>query len=66
MLKNMVVIGERVMPGDELLENAGRAATGLDQVGLKEEQTAALFMRNDFALLEASRAFATSACIACR
>jgi len=48
--------GNRDLTTDALLENAARAATGLARLGIGKGDTIAVYLRNDFAFLEASLA----------
>ncbi len=49
-----VTSGERVRTAEDLRTRASRAATGFKALGVQEGDTVALFLRNDFAFLEAS------------
>ena len=46
--------GERVTTTEAVTENAARAASGLASLGIGYGDTIALYLRNDFAFLEAS------------
>jgi len=48
----MVYLDERGILRKELMERGLRAATGFDQMGIREGDTVALLMRNDFAFFE--------------
>jgi len=50
------ILGERTMDGAVMQERAERAAQGLVELGVKAEDVVALFLRNDFAFIEASLA----------
>ena len=52
----IVVVGERTRSKNELLARGRRAATGLAQLGMRENDAVALLLRNDFAFLEATHA----------
>ena len=51
-----VVSGKREISTDQLNENAARGAQGLKAQGIREGDSVALFMRNDFAFFEVSLA----------
>jgi long-chain acyl-CoA synthetase len=55
MLKDVVVIGDRIVERKALFERGQRASRGFREAGLAEEDALALLMRNDFAFFEASR-----------
>jgi long-chain acyl-CoA synthetase len=59
MLKDVVVIGDRVEPRGAIAQQGLRAARGLHELGLREGDTLAILMRNDFAHFQAGRAAAT-------
>jgi len=46
--------GDRTIATARLAENAARAASGLSSIGIGRGDTVALYLRNDFAFLEAS------------
>ena len=48
--------GDRTISTAQLTENAARAASGLSSIGIGRGDTVALYLRNDFAFLEASLA----------
>lgn len=48
-----IISGDRMVDMAAVHENAARAATGLEQMGLKHGDAFAFFMRNDFPLFEA-------------
>ncbi|MGO1119256.1 acyl-CoA synthetase [Rhodovibrionaceae bacterium A322] len=49
-----LICGNREISQDEVMARARRAATGFDRLGVKEDDSIALFMRNDFAFIEAA------------
>ncbi|MFW2853493.1 acyl-CoA synthetase [Sphingomonas sp. TX0543] len=49
----VMIAGERVRTHDEIRRRAALAAEGFRQMGLREGDTVALFLRNDFAFFEA-------------
>ena len=51
-----LISGQRATPYPALFERARRAATGLDSLGIRADDTVALLLRNDFPLFEASYA----------
>ncbi len=54
MSEGRILSGEREIPISAMAENAKRAATGLDGLGIGEGDTIALILRNDFAFFEAA------------
>ncbi len=48
--------GDRTLDAATLAERAERAASGLAALGLRDGDSVALFLRNDFAFFEASAA----------
>ena len=54
MSEGRILSGEREIPISAMAENAKRAATGLDGLGIGEGDTVALILRNDFAFFEAA------------
>jgi long-chain acyl-CoA synthetase len=52
----MVFLDERGLQRKELVERGLRAAAGFDQMGIREGDTVALLMRNDFAFFEVLQA----------
>lgn len=58
MVADVVISGERQVAKSRLLENGLRAASGFHAMGLREGETVALLMRNDFAFLEVTHAAA--------
>lgn len=59
MLRDVVVIGDRVVTREEIFEKGLRAARAFRSLGVEDEQTIAILMRNDFAHFEASRGAST-------
>ncbi|MDB5819466.1 MAG: long-chain fatty acid--CoA ligase, partial [Rhizobacter sp.] len=55
-LKDAIVCGDRIKTRAALLDQAARAASGLDALGIVEGDVVALLLRNDFAFLEATEA----------
>src|SRR3546814_16262445 len=53
-MASQIVSGDRFVSGEALLERAGRAASGLESLGVGKGDTVALILRNDIAFLEAS------------
>ncbi len=51
-----IISGDRTLSESELQKRAARAATALDQLGIKQDDTIALLVRNDFAFFEAAAA----------
>lgn len=51
-----VIVGERIRSKAELLARGRRAATGLAELGVRDNDAVALLLRNDFAFLEATHA----------
>lgn len=51
-----IIVGERIRSKAELLARGRRAATGLAELGVRENDAVALLLRNDFAFLEATHA----------
>ncbi len=58
MLRDVVVIDDRIRARSEVFDNAARAATGFVELGLRDNDAVAILMRNDFEFFEASRAAA--------
>lgn len=54
----MIYLDERGVPREEVLLQARRAATGFDRMGVREGDTVALLLRNDFAFFEVQQAAA--------
>src|SRR3546814_1314465 len=54
MMERQIGSGDRVVSGEALLARAGRAASGLESLGVGKGDTVALILRNDIAFLEAS------------
>ncbi len=54
----MIYLDDVAVTRDEIMQRAARAATGLDEMGVREGDTVALLMRNDFAFFEAQQAAA--------
>jgi long-chain acyl-CoA synthetase len=54
--KGRILSGERELSQAELLERAARAATGLAALGVENEDSVAVMLRNDFPFFEASMA----------
>lgn len=54
MVGGWVRSGERVVEGSVLHENAARAASGFESLGIGAGDVVAVYLRNDFAFLEAS------------
>src|SRR3546814_10140789 len=52
-MASQIVSGDRFVSGEALLERAGRAASGLESLGVGKGDTVALILRNDIAFLEA-------------
>jgi long-chain acyl-CoA synthetase len=52
--KNCVMNGDRTVPRDQIFLNIKKAARGFHDLGLREDDAVAIFMRNDFAFLEAT------------
>ena len=48
--------GDRIVTSEELFDNAARAASGFQALGIGRGDTVAVYLRNDFAFLEASLA----------
>ena len=55
MLHETVMVGDRSCPRGEILTRAARAAAGFHALGIVEGDAVALLLRNDFAVLEATR-----------
>src|SRR3546814_17766064 len=53
-MASQIVSGDRFVSGEALLERAGRAASGLESLGVGKGDTVALILRHDIAFLEAS------------
>lgn len=53
MSERQILIGSRSIEPDRLLLNGRRAATGLFEMGVREDDSVALLLRNDFAFIEA-------------
>jgi long-chain acyl-CoA synthetase len=51
-----IIVGERIRSKAELLARGRQAATGLAELGVRENDAVALLLRNDFAFLEATHA----------
>jgi|TARA_R110002072_G_scaffold38138_29_gene110614 long-chain acyl-CoA synthetase len=49
-----LICGAREISQDEVMARARRAASGFDRLGVRENQTVAFFLRNDFAFIEAA------------
>jgi len=49
-----VRIGERVVSAPTISEKAARAASGFESLGIRRDDVVAIFMRNDFAFIEAT------------
>ncbi|MEO8296405.1 MAG: acyl-CoA synthetase [Burkholderiales bacterium] len=56
MTTALVILDDRAIQRDTLLDNASRAASGLHALGVREGDTIALLLRNDFAFFEAQQA----------
>lgn len=56
MTTPMIYLDDRGVPRDEVLRLAQQAAAGFDQLGVREGDTVALLLRNDFAFFEAQQA----------
>ncbi len=54
MSEGRILSGERELSIATMTENAKRAATGLNGLGIGEGDTVALILRNDFAFFEAA------------
>ncbi|MBN9426568.1 MAG: AMP-binding protein [Burkholderiales bacterium] len=54
----MIYLDERGVPRDEVLLQGRRAATGFDRMGIREGDTIALLLRNDFVFFAAQQAAA--------
>jgi long-chain acyl-CoA synthetase len=52
----MIYLDERGLPRDELVQRGLRAATGFAKMGIREGDTVALLLRNDFAFFEVLQA----------
>ena len=58
MTPALIYLDERAVPRDTVLLNGRRAATALDALGVREGDTVALLLRNDFAFFEVQQAAA--------
>ena len=58
MTTPMIYLDGRGVPRDEVLRVAQQAATGFEQLGVREGDTVALLLRNDFAFFEVQQAAA--------
>jgi len=58
MSQAMIYLDERGVSRDEVLLRGRRAATGFDRLGVREGDTVALLLRNDFAFFEVQQAAA--------
>ncbi len=58
MSSAQVFLDERAMPREELVQRSLRAATGFASLGVREGDTVALLLRNDFAFFEVMQAAA--------
>jgi len=58
MTTPMIYLDGRGVPRDEVLRVAQQAATGLEQLGVREGDAVALLLRNDFAFFEVQQAAA--------
>jgi long-chain acyl-CoA synthetase len=58
MTTPMIYLDGRGVPRDDVLRVAQQAAAGLEQLGVKEGDTVALLLRNDFAFFEVQQAAA--------
>nr|WP_188257554.1 AMP-binding protein [Pseudaminobacter soli] len=59
VLRDAIIIGDRMVTRDELFEQGLRAARGFHSLGLGENDAVAILMRNDFSFFEASRGAST-------
>ena len=53
-MNGMLLSGERSLAQGEMLARAARAASGFDALGIGEESSVAMMLRNDFAFFEAA------------
>lgn len=58
MTAPQIVLDDRAVPRETVLENGRRAASGFHALGVREGDTVALLLRNDFAFFEAQQAAA--------
>ena len=58
MTAPQIVLDDRAVPRETVLEHGRRAASGLHALGVREGDTVALLLRNDFAFFEAQQAAA--------
>ena len=58
MTTPMIYLDGRGVPRDEVLRVAQQAAAGFEQIGVREGDTVALLLRNDFAFFEVQQAAA--------
>ncbi len=56
MTETTLISGDRQITMDDLMINARRAASGFHELGIREGDTVALFLRNDIAFFEATYA----------
>ena len=61
-----IIVGERIRSKAELLARGRRAAAGLAELGVRENDAVALLLRNDFAFLEATHAANAIGAMPCR
>jgi len=55
MLKDIIVMGDRIVSREALFESGLKASRGFHELGLGEQDAVAILMRNDFSFFEASR-----------